>query len=278
LLVVIAIMGVLVGLLLSAVQMVRASAARVTCLNNLKQIALAAQHYHDTNDVLPPGLNVSPNSRDPNQSWNTPPPWSGPYTGCLAYLLPYIEQDNVYQQLYNFNPPPPAPGLAPGALFQRNGTCPAWAYGFGPFDIDDQNVPPWLKNGTGGGYPKACNARIATYLCPADPGVRAPYVIDAFLFNVNGELNWFVYDDWVYNIPGYGHELGRSNYLGVGGAFGEVQPGDPIHQAWAEYTGIYYANSRTRMLDIIDGTSTTLAFGEYLGGLHRDGTRAYELA
>jgi prepilin-type N-terminal cleavage/methylation domain-containing protein/prepilin-type processing-associated H-X9-DG protein len=277
LLVVIAIIGVLLGLLLPAVQMVRAAAARMQCQNNLKQIALAAHNYESANGVFPPGLNVSPNSTDPNPNFNFLPPWAGPYTGSLAYLLPYMDQDNVYRQLYNFNPP--GAGLEPGALFLLNGTCPAWAYGFGPFDFADQNILPSQINGTGAGYPKAANAKIKAYLCPADPGTRAEVVVDGAEISTTLPVGWYVFIDWVFNVPGYGAELGRTNYVGVGGASGLVPTGSPpSNLIWAPYTGIYYENSRTKITDITDGTSNTLAFGEWLGGIHNDGSRDMELS
>ncbi len=82
------------------------------------------------------------------------------------------------------------------------------------------------------------------------------------------------------DVPRYGRELGCTNYLGVGGAYGKVQDGDPnpFHRPLAPYTGIYYANSWTRCADITDGLSHTLAFGEAMGGLHNDGTRDVKLS
>jgi prepilin-type N-terminal cleavage/methylation domain-containing protein len=99
LLVVIAIIGILVGLLVPAVQMIRESAARTQCANNLKQIGLALHSYHDANNSLPPGY-VDGNT-DPN---STPDNDVGPGWGWAAYLLPFMEQGTVYNQI-NFKVP-----------------------------------------------------------------------------------------------------------------------------------------------------------------------------
>jgi prepilin-type processing-associated H-X9-DG protein len=277
LLVVVAILVVLVGMLVPAILKSRAAEARIRCANNLAQIAVGAQNYEATHGSFPPGLNVSPNSKPPNPQWNWPMPWAGPYTGCLAYLLPYVGQDNVYKQLVNFDP----------GLFEPNTRSPAWAYGSPPWDFQDTNVPSWAWNGTGKGYPKAANTRIENYLCPSDPGESAPVsstdtrtftILAGIGFNTRRPVAFYFAHSQVANIPGYGRELGRSNYLGVAGAFGEVQSDDTVHGPLAPFKGIYYANSRTKVADITDGTSNTLAFGEYLGWRHANGQRTAVLA
>src|SRR5471032_2640540 len=91
LLVVIAIVAVLIALLLPAVQKVREAAARISCTNNLKQIALAQHSYHGTHGHLTPGGTNSPFALGANGSFDTPTlratEWSWAYL-----LLPYIEQ------------------------------------------------------------------------------------------------------------------------------------------------------------------------------------------
>jgi prepilin-type N-terminal cleavage/methylation domain-containing protein/prepilin-type processing-associated H-X9-DG protein len=93
LLVVIAIIAVLLGLLLPAVQKVRAAAARAQCLNNLKQIALAAHNYHDAAGRFPTGAHPS-DLVDGRPTGGTTL-WTG--------LLPYFEQDNLYRKWDNFD-------------------------------------------------------------------------------------------------------------------------------------------------------------------------------
>ena len=101
LLVVIAIIAILIGLLLPAVQKVREAAARTQCVNNLKQIGLAMHQYHDTQGRVPGGLQRSHAPWPPG--YQTPQGLDhGPGWGWGSYLLPYLEQGNVYSQI-NFN-------------------------------------------------------------------------------------------------------------------------------------------------------------------------------
>ena len=141
LLVVIAIIGVLIALLLPAVQMAREAARRNTCVNNLKQICLAMANYHDAYNAFPPdgtraGRNQwsgNPESGDAN---------AANHFSAQVYLLPYIDQGPLYDQ---FN-------QSRGAVYwidQYNGLG-NWA------QAPDVQIT-------------ARKTIVRTYMCPSDP-------------------------------------------------------------------------------------------------------------
>jgi len=96
LLVVIAIIAILIGLLLPAVQKVREAAARATCSNNMKQVALALHNHHDALSLFPMGQQVSLGTNNPANALNRQC-WQQP-------LLPYLEQNALFAQIQTSQP------------------------------------------------------------------------------------------------------------------------------------------------------------------------------
>jgi len=119
LLVVIAIIAVLVGLLVPAVQKVREAANRMSCQNNLKQLAMACHNHHDTDGKLPPGY-----SRDP-----------GRQASFLVYLLPHIEQTAMYTA-WNWGDPATNMTVGgPARTVVKTLVCPTVSMPTNPYDI-----------------------------------------------------------------------------------------------------------------------------------------------
>lgn len=79
----------------------------------------------------------------------------------------------------------------------------------------------------------------------------------------------YIWTDYVYDLPNFGHEMGRTNYLGCAGGYGRIGGGDTANSTppndWRPFAGIYFSSSETGIADVTDGTSNTVAFGEYVG-------------
>jgi prepilin-type N-terminal cleavage/methylation domain-containing protein/prepilin-type processing-associated H-X9-DG protein len=140
LLVVIAIIGVLIALLLPAVQSAREAARRAQCVNNLKQLGLAAHNYVSSFQALPFGKGLNYTASVPGSAAYAR--WS-----ALSQLLMFIEQGNLFNSI-NFELPPETPGMA----------------GDVPFMPPFQN--PTRDNAT------ASRTQVAVFLCPSD-GIQA---------------------------------------------------------------------------------------------------------
>ncbi len=146
---VIAIIAILIGLLLPAVQKVREAAARAQCQNNLKQIGLAIHNYHDVKKFLP-----SAGSADGRPLSSGPWLNSGEGTNWMVHILPYIEQGSIYNKL-------------------------TWTG-----DSGWTNVPNSATSSAVNNVRLVAGAVIPIYRCPSDP--RNPLVVEGS--NVPGEL------------------------------------------------------------------------------------------
>jgi prepilin-type N-terminal cleavage/methylation domain-containing protein/prepilin-type processing-associated H-X9-DG protein len=156
LLVVIAIIAVLIGLLLPAIQKVRAAAARIQCENNLKQIGIALHSFHNDYDRFPPGLEI-PIGTGQDGSMDRAecpkcdqPPGPGQFGNWLMMILPYMEQTSLYQQC---------------GTQSNNFTVDYKAYTSGP-------------NSTGASV-------VKSYICPADYAPKPTVQYLQYYFGVN---------------------------------------------------------------------------------------------
>ncbi len=183
LLVVVAIIGLLVSLLLPAVQAVRESGRQATCKNNLKQLALSALHYESAHGKFPPGYLG-------DRGGQVMQPGLHSYIGHLVFLMPHLELEAIHAQWNakrRFDIENPSSVASGDPLYQR------WVLGVSSLWNEHQN-------------------RINIFLCPSD---------DAYMNKVNTvtELRTSATTGVVH---GFNEQtlLGRTNYLGSAGRLG----------------------------------------------------------
>jgi len=147
LLVVIAIIGVLVALLLPAVQQAREAARRMQCTNHLKQYGIALHNYHDTFGTFPAGYISGPAAGQSGENIDGETSDAAPGWGWQAQLLPMLEQGALADQL-DWRMPAWAAGHRPLVQFQTTTMlCPSSAGDDQPFTLVDAGNNPLSKSG-----------------------------------------------------------------------------------------------------------------------------------
>ncbi|TWT78176.1 hypothetical protein Pla123a_09660 [Posidoniimonas polymericola] len=232
LLVVIAVVGVLIALLLPAVQAAREAARRSQCVNNLKQIGLATLGHADTHARLPPGYasrslqSPPPATRDPS-TWDAPPGW-----GWAAHLLPHLEEAGLAAQI-DLAEPLWAPAYEQAIaveppVFQ----CPSTSGPRDPFPLVDASGGPLTVAGR--------RPRVG----------RSNYVASHGQESCWGECGAASTGVVFTNIY-----TSETKTIAVNGDASRVADGP------------FYRGSRVRLKEVTDGLSKTIFFGEHASAL-----------
>jgi prepilin-type N-terminal cleavage/methylation domain-containing protein/prepilin-type processing-associated H-X9-DG protein len=254
LLVVIAIIGVLVALLLPAVQSAREAARRMQCTNNLKQMSLACHNFHDTYNRFP-AANLGPSSQmgynDFNASVNGQTGFQFQQTGIIPQIMPFMEFSTVTDQM--------------------NATLTALER----YPVGSESLF-WPNFGW-----TVAQYKIPNFLCPSDtmgddtPTTGVGVIFQPFPAGTNtGSLRLYYYPNSSTVLS-----LGRTNYFGCSGGIGKIGGlGTPVN-GWDRWHGVFInRHVKVQMGSVTDGTSNTLLFGESHMGTNSGATRPYVFA
>jgi len=224
--VVIAIISMLIGLLLPAVQQAREAARRSQCRNNLKQLGLALHNYEGSHQVFPPSCILNPYTDGTAYgiAYGDEIRVGPPGHGWGLCLLPFLDQDNVYQQ-FAINEPCWSPANAAAAATKISVfLCPSASGGSDGFAIQKQGI----------------DHRHGTPLTRGD-----------------GSEIFFGHSHYVTNA-GINQPWGRSTEYCYNFDIPEPVPGTSPHII----DGPFYPNSHTKTSDVTDGLSNTIFLGE----------------